>query len=146
MFLTWTKKDPSSDDKNKDKVPNSDRITRSQVEKFDKHLCFFCQSEDTSNLNNMSSFDIDTRVRAAIQEDQELNIRYNAAFDARAGDLKYHRYCIKSHVYTPISLEVDNSLKMKALLDAGFFLNIETSLQDGSVMSLAETVNEYDNI
>ena len=67
------------DEKPKKKTPTSDRITRSKVEKFEKELCFFCQSEDTVDLINMSSFDNDTKVRAAIQTDQELNIRYNAA-------------------------------------------------------------------
>ena len=98
LLIKWARKDPLCDKNPKEKVPTFDRITRSKVEKFDKQLCFFCQSEDITDLINMSSFDIDARVRAAIQIDQELNIRYNDAFDARAGDLKYHRYCIKSHV------------------------------------------------
>ena len=87
-----------------------------------KYIPVFENLKIYSAVINMSSFDIDaSRVRAAIQTDQELNIRYDAAFDARARGLKYHRYCIKSQVYTPLSLEIDNSLQIKTMLDTGFF-------------------------
>ena len=87
---------------------------------------------------------MDARIREAIENDQELQIRYHSAFDARAGDLKYHRYCMKTFVYVPPAKEVNNSIELKNLLDAGFFLSIEESLKDGQILSLADVVNSYD--
>ena len=143
LLLKWTKEDPPTES-NKSTSTTTRRLTRSQVEVFDKELCFFCQSEDRDHLFQMSSFNMDARIREAIENDQELQIRYHSAFDARAGDLKYHRYCMKTFVYVPPAKEVNNSIELKNLLDAGFFLSIEESLKDGQILSLADVVNSYD--
>ena len=57
LLIKWTKdtttKEPSQ------KAGTIRRLTRSQVEVFNKEICFFCQSDNTDHLFNMSTFSID---------------------------------------------------------------------------------------
>ena len=66
----------------------------------------------------MPSFDIDAKLRSAIANNQELFIHYNSVFDGRAGDLKYHQYCIKTFMYSTRNEEVKNSIGIQT---QGFF-------------------------
>ena len=146
LLVKWTKEDPLTSEKNKTPKPTTKRLTRSQVETFDKELCFFCQSEDTDHLFNMSSFNMDANIRKVIENNQELQIRYSHAFDARAGDLKYHRYCAKAYVYVPMTKDIDNTLDLIKLLDEGFFLSLEESLRDGLILTLVDVTESYHEI
>ena len=76
--------------------PSTTRKTRSSTEPLKKRQCFFCQQVKNEPLHEMCTSNADQKLRDAIARhpNDALKIRLSTVeVDARAADLKYHRWC-----------------------------------------------------
>ena len=92
----------------------------------------------------MSTFNVDANVRRLFDKNQILHVRYLAAFDARAGDLKYHKTCIKSGLYNDFLEQEEMTVDLACLVY--FIPQLEKSLSQGSVFYFSDAVLNYDKM
>ena len=79
------------------------RILRTDAGSFDYKLCLFCQEEkENTVLHDITQDSRDLELKIALEESpvalQKFKIRSLSAFDAMAGELKYHLDCWNKHV------------------------------------------------
>ena len=72
-------------------------ILRQQTASFNKNRCLFCQDSSEEVLHNVVQDSRDVKLKEAFREYPAslslYKIRTEHAFDAMAGDIKYHQSC-----------------------------------------------------
>ena len=77
-------------------LPPSRRLLRSSSIPYDKTKCIICCCGDESgSLHLVTTFNIDHALKEKAKTDFELLARLEKACDAMAGDILYHRNCIR---------------------------------------------------
>ena len=114
----------------------SPRLTHSSLDNCIVNLCLFCQEDTGEQVHQVRTDKRNDTLKLATrrQSNERFLIRYNRAFDATAGDVKYHRLhmgYLEEINQGSESLDENNRWKNNASLSISLLYTVSTPLQGG---------------
>ena len=140
-------------------LSGSRTFTRSQSAPYNSNLCFFCEDPGSYKyplhrvaIQNTGSISVKEAIKKSGNE--KLRVKLSTTLDpqdAHAIDIRYHKHCWTTEV-THVLRKTDDtkftitSVADKIAADIEFLCMLETTLQDGFVVSMSSLEDVYVSI